>query len=99
MNASLEMTHDKAGEVIFCYGANRSFRREALKGSHFDTDLLYFDDYDMNLQLREEGIRIYYDPAIQRFPQREQTPRGERRFPGSLRPCGSLILPPIEVYA
>jgi glycosyltransferase involved in cell wall biosynthesis len=67
MNASLEMTHDKAGEVIFCYGANRSFRREALKGSHFDTDLLYFDDYDMNLQLRQEGIRIYYDPAIRLF--------------------------------
>lgn len=67
MNASLEMTHDKAGEVIFCYGANRSFRREVLKGSHFDTDLLYFDDYDMNLQLREEGIRIYYDPSIQVF--------------------------------
>ena len=67
MNSSLEMTHDKAGEVIFCYGANRSFRREALKGSHFDTDLLYFDDYDMNLQMREEGIRIYYDPSIQVF--------------------------------
>jgi glycosyltransferase involved in cell wall biosynthesis len=67
MNAELGMTHDSAGEVIFCYGANRSFRREALQDSYFDTDMLYFDDYDMNLQLRKEGIRIYYDPSIQVF--------------------------------
>jgi glycosyltransferase involved in cell wall biosynthesis len=67
MNASLDITHDKAGEVIFCYGANRSFRRTALEDSFFDTELLYFDDYDLNLKLREEGIRIYYDPEIRVF--------------------------------
>jgi len=67
MNASLGITHEQAGEVIFCYGANRSFRRSALEGTYFDANLLYFDDYDMNLQLREEGIRIYYDPSIKVF--------------------------------
>ena len=67
MNAALRITHEQAGEVIFCYGANRSFRRAALDGTYFDADLLYFDDYDMNLQLRDEGIRIYYDPSIKVF--------------------------------
>lgn len=65
MNAPLHVTHDQAGEVIFCYGANRSFRREALEGVCFDGSLLYFDDYDLNLQLRKEGVRIFYDPSIQ----------------------------------
>ena len=65
LNAPLKMTHQDAGEVLFCYGANRSFRREVLIGSSFDMTLLYFDDYDLNLQLHERGVRIYYDPAIQ----------------------------------
>ena len=65
MNAPLGVTREQAGEVIFCYGANRSFRRYALDGSYFDVNLLYFDDFDMNLQLRQEGIHIFYDPSIQ----------------------------------
>jgi glycosyltransferase involved in cell wall biosynthesis len=67
MNASLGVRHDQAGEVLFCYGANRSFRRQALEGTSFDANLLYFDDFDMNLRLRQEGIRIFYDPSIQVF--------------------------------
>jgi len=67
MNASLGITHDQAGEALFCYGANRSFRRQSLEGTSFDAHLLYFDDFDMNLRLRKEGIRIFYDPSIQVF--------------------------------
>lgn len=67
MNASMEVTHEQAGEVLFCFGANRSFRRQSLEGTSFDANLLYFDDFDMNLRLRKEGIRIFYDPSIQVF--------------------------------
>jgi glycosyltransferase involved in cell wall biosynthesis len=65
MNAPLGVNHDTPGEVIFCFGANRSFRRTAFSRSTFDVNLLYFDDFDVNLQLREQGIRIYYQPSIQ----------------------------------
>ncbi len=65
MNAPLGVKHDTPGEVIFCYGANRSFRRQALSGSAFDVNLLYYDDFAVNLKLREQGVRIYYQPSIQ----------------------------------
>jgi len=67
MNAPMGVTHEQAGEVLFCFGANRSFRRQSLEGTSFDASLLYFDDFDMNLRLRKEGIRIFYDPSIQVF--------------------------------
>lgn len=64
LNEPLGTTQDRSGEVVFCFGANRSFRRAVLRGVAFDEGLLYFDDLDMNLQLREQGLRIFYDPAI-----------------------------------
>lgn len=64
LNESLGTHHKRPGEVVFCYGANRSFRRAALSVTAFDENLLYFDDLDLNLQLREQGLRIWYDPAI-----------------------------------
>ncbi len=50
---------DHHEQAVKSYSArsNGTFRRSALEGTYFDANLLYFDDYDMNLQLREKAYR------------------------------------------
>jgi GT2 family glycosyltransferase len=53
------------GRVDFCYGGNRSLRRDVLEAlGGFDETLRYFDDSDLDWRLRAAGYRLWYDPAI-----------------------------------
>lgn len=53
------------GRVDFCYGGNRSLRRDVLQSlGGFDETLRYFDDWDLDWRLRAAGHRLWYDPAI-----------------------------------
>lgn len=56
---------DTPGPVDFCYGGNRSLRRDVLEESGgFDESLRYFDDWDLDWRLHQAGHRLWYDPAI-----------------------------------
>ncbi len=64
-NAPLGTRYDKAGYVLFCYGANRSYLRHVLSATTFDPALRYFEDLDFDLRLRERRVPIFYDPRIE----------------------------------
>jgi glycosyltransferase involved in cell wall biosynthesis len=54
----------QAGWVWFTFGGNRAFRREAwLEAQRGNSASWYYDDYIVDLRLREMGARVYYDPA------------------------------------
>ncbi len=56
---------DTPGPVDFCYGGNRSLRRDVLEESGgLDESLRYFDDWDLDWRLHQAGHRLWYDPAI-----------------------------------
>jgi len=53
------------GRVDFCYGGNRSLRRDVLEAlGGFDETLRYFDDWDLDWRLHGAGQRLWYDPTI-----------------------------------
>jgi len=65
LNAPHGTRVDAPGRVDFCYGGNRSLRRDVLEAlDGFDEGLRYFDDWDLDWRLREAGYRLWYEPAI-----------------------------------
>ncbi|MGQ9626389.1 MAG: glycosyltransferase family 2 protein [Anaerolineae bacterium] len=64
LNAPLGTRYESPGYVNFCYGANRSYRREVLGEAPFDARLWYFEDHDLDLRLKEQGVLIFYDPRV-----------------------------------
>jgi glycosyltransferase involved in cell wall biosynthesis len=64
LNKPMEAGVDQAGWVWFTFGGNRTFRREAwLEVQRGNSASWYYDDYVVDLRLREMGARVYYEPA------------------------------------
>jgi GT2 family glycosyltransferase len=65
LNAPYGTRVDAPGPVDFCYGGNRSLRRDVLEElGGFDESLRYFDDWDLDWRLHQADHRLWYDPAI-----------------------------------
>jgi glycosyltransferase involved in cell wall biosynthesis len=62
LNAPLGVTADQPGRVWFTFGGNRTFRRDVWLGAQRDRRAWYYDDTLIDLRLREQGARIYYEP-------------------------------------
>ncbi len=63
LNAPLDGDAERAGRAGFTFGGNRSFRREVGWGAQPETPGWYFDNYAIDLTLRQQGRFIYYEPA------------------------------------
>jgi hypothetical protein len=63
LNAPLGSDVDRPGRAWFTFGGNRSFRRELWWSVQPEEPLWYFDDYAIDLTLRELDAVIYYEPA------------------------------------
>jgi glycosyltransferase involved in cell wall biosynthesis len=63
LNAPLGTDVDRAGRAWFTFGGNRSFRRDAWWSAQPEEPMWYFDDYAIDLALRERGCLVYYEPA------------------------------------
>lgn len=63
LNAPMNITHTQAGRVWFTFGGNRSFRKSAWMAVQTEGANWYFDDYAIDLRLREREAFIYYEPA------------------------------------
>jgi glycosyltransferase involved in cell wall biosynthesis len=63
LNEPLGTRVDQAGWAWFTFGGNRTFRRQAwLAARAGDSTSWYYDDYLIDLNLREMGARVYYEP-------------------------------------
>ncbi len=64
LNAPLGVRVDQAGRAWFTFGGNRTFRREVWLAAQAGAPASwYYDDYLIDLNLREMGACIYYEPA------------------------------------
>jgi glycosyltransferase involved in cell wall biosynthesis len=55
---------DQAGRAWFTFGGNRTFRREMWLAAQARAPASwYYDDYLIDLNLREMGVCVYYEPA------------------------------------
>lgn len=62
LNAPLGITHTQAGQAWFTFGGNRSFRKTTWLGAQPKSNDWYFDDYAIDLRLREQGATVFYEP-------------------------------------
>lgn len=62
LNAPLGGDTGKPGRVWFTFGGNRSFRREVWEAVQPLEPGWYFDDYTIDLALRDAGYAVYYEP-------------------------------------
>lgn len=60
--AGLHADPDTFGRVAFTFGGNRSFRREIWLEVQSASSAWYFDDFSIDLRLRELGARVLYTP-------------------------------------
>ncbi len=63
LNAPLAITNTQSGQAWFTFGGNRSFRKDVWLGVQPESNDWYFDDYSIDLRLREQGLLVYYEPA------------------------------------
>jgi glycosyltransferase involved in cell wall biosynthesis len=64
LNQPLGTQVERAGWAWFTFGGNRSFRRDTwLAAQAVGVPSWYYDDYLIDLNLREMGARVYYEPA------------------------------------
>jgi glycosyltransferase involved in cell wall biosynthesis len=64
LNAPLGTDVDRAGWAWFTFGGNRTFRRDAWLAAQAGVgESWYYDDYLIDLNLREMEARVYYEPA------------------------------------
>jgi len=63
LNRPLNLQADQAGRAWFTFGGNRTFRREIWLAVQPAAPHWYFDDYAIDLKLRERDAYIYYEPA------------------------------------
>jgi glycosyltransferase involved in cell wall biosynthesis len=64
LNAPLGTRADQAGRAWFTFGGNRTFRREMWLAAQARAPASwYYDDYLIDLNLREMGVCVYYEPA------------------------------------
>ncbi|MBZ0318123.1 MAG: glycosyltransferase [Anaerolineae bacterium] len=63
LNAPLGITNAQSGQAWFTFGGNRSFRKDVWLAAQSKSNDWYFDDYSIDLRLREQGVLVYYEPA------------------------------------
>lgn len=62
LNEPLNICADQAGRAWFTFGGNRSFRREIWLAAQPVISLWYYDDYAVDLKLRDLDAFVYYEP-------------------------------------
>lgn len=63
LNAPLGIMNTQSGQAWFTFGGNRSFRKDAWLAVQTKSNDWYFDDYSIDVRLREQGVLVYYEPA------------------------------------
>jgi glycosyltransferase involved in cell wall biosynthesis len=62
LNEPLGTHVDRPGPAWFTFGGNRSFKRAVWRAVQEESPDYYFDDYRIDLRLKEAGATIYYEP-------------------------------------
>jgi glycosyltransferase involved in cell wall biosynthesis len=62
LNEPLGIRAHQAGRAWFTFGGNRTFRREVWLAAQPDEPMWYWDDYAIDLSLRDAGVPVIYEP-------------------------------------
>jgi len=62
LNEPLGTNVDRPGPAWFTFGGNRSFRQAVWRSVQEGSPGYYFDDYQIDLLLKETGATIFYEP-------------------------------------